>query len=131
MDTEVTTEHLDNLGTAARRLMRRLMMIGENRVELAQVELEEERHRLFRSIVLGGTIIALGLLAGVAFTLLITVIFWGPNAVVALSVLTLVYAAGAGVAFARIKMLFKDWKSFPATIDQLKKDRLCLEKELT
>lgn len=58
---------------ASKRFARRLLTIAENRFELLMVEVQEERTRLLRSILLALGVAALGLLAGVAFTGVIVV----------------------------------------------------------
>ncbi len=60
----------------SKRFARRLLTIGENRFELLMVEVQEERERLLRAILLALGVAAFGLLAGVALTGAIVVLFW-------------------------------------------------------
>ena len=53
---------------ASKRLVRRLLTIGENRFELLMVEAQEERERLLQAIRLALAVAVFGLLAGVALT---------------------------------------------------------------
>jgi uncharacterized membrane protein YqjE len=126
-------------GTASRgqlvelsqRLARRLLAIGENRFELLMVEVQEERERLLHAIVLALGVSALGLLAGMALTGAIVVLLWELSRVAALLVLTGLYGAAAACLYRRLTRLLRDWQNLPATLDQLRKDRACLEKHLT
>ena len=115
---------------AAQRFGRRLLTIGENRIELFSVELQEERERLFRALFLLMGMAAFGLLAALSISGVIVVLLWPYSPLVAFLVLTFLYLAGALVFFWRFKLLLRDWKSFSATIDQLRKDRECLERSV-
>ena len=116
---------------ASKRFARRLLTIGENRLELLMVEVQEERARLLRAIMLALGVAAFGLLAGVALTGAIVVLLWELSPVAALLVLTGLYGATAVWLYRRLTLLLRDWQNLPATLDQLRKDRACLEKSLT
>lgn len=116
---------------SSKRFARRLITIGEGRFELLLVEVKEERDRLLRAILLALGVAALGLLAGVAFTAVIVVLFWDLSRVAALLVLTSVYGMAAALLYGQLTRLLRDWRNFPCTLDQLRKDRACLEKHLT
>ena len=115
----------------SKRFARRLLTIGENRFELLMVEVQEERERLLRAILLALGGAAFALLAGVALTGAIVVLLWELSRVAALLVLTGLYGVTAVCLYRRLTLLLRDWQSLPATLDQLGKDRACLEKNLT
>ena len=115
----------------SKRFARRLLTIGENRFELLMVEVQEERERLLHAILLALGVAALGLLAGVALTGAIVVLLWELSRVAALLALTGLYGAAAVCLYRRLTRLLRDWQNLPATLDQLRKDRACLEKNLT
>ena len=115
------------IAASSRRLARRLVTIGENRLELLMVELQEERERFVRAILLALGVAAFGLLTGTALTGLIVVTFRGSSPVAVLGMLTLLYAAAAVWFYWRLDRLMRDWKSFSATLDQLKKDAALLK----
>jgi len=115
----------------SKRVVRRLLTIGENRFELLMVEVQEERERLLRAILLALGVAAFGLLAGVALTGAIVVLLWELSRVAALLVLTGLYGATAVWLYRRLTRLLRDWQNLPATLDQLRKDRACLEQNLT
>lgn len=116
---------------AWKRFARRLLSVGENRLELLMVEVQEERERLLRAILLALAVAAFGLLAAVTLTAAIVVLLWAVSPVAALLVLTGLYGAAAVVLYRRLTRLLRDWQNLPATRDQLRKDRACLEAHLT
>ncbi len=116
---------------ASKRVGRRLLAMGENRFELLMVEVQEERERLLRAILLALGVAAFGLLAGVVLTATVVVALWELSRMAALLVLTLLYGAGAFSFYLRLLRLLHDWQNLPATRDQLRKDRQCLEELLT
>lgn len=111
-----------------KRILRSVGHLAESRVELFLVELHEERLRLFDALLLvaAGVVCALMTLALLTFTLV--VVFW-EHRILVLVLLTLVYAAGAGGSFWTLRHRLRHWQSFTATLDQIKKDRACLEKQ--
>lgn len=115
----------------SKRFARRLLAVGENRFELLMVEVQQERGRLLRAILLALGVAAFGLLTGVALTGSIVVLLWELSRAAALLVLTGLYGAAAVCLYRRLTRLLRDWQNLPATLDQLRKDRACLEKHLT
>lgn len=127
---EQSRVNLGQLVATSKRFARRLLTIGENRFELLMVEVQEERVRLLRAILLALGVAAFGLLAGIALTALIVVLFWDVSPVAVLLALTALYGAAAALFYWRLTVLLRDWQNLPATLDQLRKDRACLEKTL-
>ncbi len=117
-----------HLGDATKRVAQRLLVIVENRLQLLMVEAQEERERALLAVWLGLGAAAFGLLTGVTLTVLIAVALWQHSPVIALLVLALIYMSIAVVFYNRLMRLQKDWQTLPGTLDQLKKDRECLEK---
>lgn len=116
------------LAGASRRVARRALAICENRLELLIVEMEEERGRILRALWLSLAAAAFGLLAGIALTAVLVLALGDHHPVAALLILAALYAAAAAFFFARLRRLQRDWRTLAGTIDQLKKDRECLEK---
>jgi len=119
------------LAETSKRFARRLLAIGENRFELFMVEVREEREGLLRAMLLALGVAAFGLLAGGAVTGAIVVGFWEYSPVAVLLVLTMLYGATAAFLYRRLTVLLRDWQNLSATLDQLRKDRACLETTLT
>lgn len=127
---EPATISLGQFAASARRFVRRLLTIGENRLELLMVEVQEQRERLLHAILLALGIAAFGLLAGVTLTGAVVVLLWEVSPLAVFLALTVLYAAAAVFLYRRLTQLLRDWKSLPATLDQIRKDRECLEKSL-
>ena len=127
---EPATDTFGQFSASSKHFARRLLTIGGNRLELLMVEVQEERERLLRAILLALSVAAFGLLAGVALTGTIVVLFWDFSPVAVLLALTGLYGAAAVFLYWRLTGLLRDWKNLPATLDQLRKDRACLEKSL-
>ena len=127
---EDSTANLGRLAATSKRFARRLLTIGENRLELLAVEVQEERTRLLHAFLLALSVAALGLLAGITLTAAIAVLFWAWSPVAVLLILTGVYGAGGGYLYRRLTRMLGEWQTLPATLDQLRKDRACLEELL-
>jgi len=124
---EQATAHFAETATASKQFVRRLLTIGENRLELLMLEVQEERERLLHAILLALGVAVFSFLAGAALTVAIVVLLWHLSPVAVLLVLTTVYVAFAAFLYRRFAVLQHHWKTFPATLDQLGKDRACLE----
>jgi uncharacterized membrane protein YqjE len=125
---ETTSNNGIHLSDAAKRISQRAFVIVENRLQLLMVEAQEERERVLLAILLGLCAAVFGLLAGMALTAVIAVAFWEYSHVATLLVLAVLYAIAAVVFYGRLVRLQRDWQTLPGTLDQLKKDRECLEK---
>ena len=126
MDT--APDHLTEIGSSTRRIFRHVLAMGENRLELLLLELEEERERFVLAIMLalGATIFAV--LAGVALTVALAVALWNYSPAAAMLAMAVIYLFAGGVLYYRLVKLRKEWQTLPATLDQLKKDRECLDQ---
>lgn len=127
---ETPLDPVPHLVDVSRRLAQRALVICENRIELLMVEIQEERERFLRTVLLALGAAAFVLLTGVGLTAIIAVVFWQQSPVRALMVLTAIYASAAVFLFARLSRLHRDWQMLPGTLDQLRKDRECLDKNL-
>jgi uncharacterized membrane protein YqjE len=127
---EESTVSLRRLAAVAKQFAARLLIIGENRLELLQVEVQEERERLLLAFLLALGVAAFGLLAALTLTAGIVVLFWPYSHLAALMILTGLYGAAGIFLYYKLSRLLRDWQSFSATLDQLRKDRACLEKIL-
>lgn len=93
------------------------------------VEIQEERERARKMIVLAAIGGVLGLLGGITLTAVI-VVAAKPHYLGALAALAILYLCGALGLYFKVARLLHDWESVPGTRDQLQKDRECLEKQL-
>ncbi len=127
---EASTASFSQLATTSKKFVRRLATIGENRLELLAVEVQEERERLLRALLLALGVAAFGLLAGIALTAAIAVLLWAYWPVAVLLILTGIYAAAGIFLYQRLTGLLRNWQTLSASLDQLRKDRECLENLL-
>ena len=127
---EPATGNFRQLSATSKRLARRLLTIGENRLELLTVEVQEERERLLHAFLLALGVAAFGLLAGLTLTAAIVVWLWACSPVAVLLILSVLYGAAGICLYRRLIGLLRDWQTLSATLDQLRKDRACLEKIL-
>ena len=95
------------------------------------VEVQEERERLLRAILLALGVAVFGFLAGAALTVALVVLLWALSPVVVLLTLAALYSLTAVLFYRYFASLQRNWETFPATLDQLRKDRACLENCLT
>jgi uncharacterized membrane protein YqjE len=127
---EESTVSFNQVAASSKDLARRLLTIGENRLELLTVEVQEERERLLHALLLALGVAAFGLLAGMTLTAAIVLLLWTYSHAAVLLALTVLYGA-AGVCLCRqLSRLLRDWETLSDTLDQLQKDRACLEKVL-
>jgi uncharacterized membrane protein YqjE len=115
------------LAAAANDVARRLLSVDENRLELLIVDGQEERDRFLHAMRVALGVAAFGLLAGVALTGAILVLFWELSRVAALLVLASLYGVMAAGLYQQLLLLLRDWQDLPATLDQSRKDRACHE----
>jgi uncharacterized membrane protein YqjE len=109
---------------------RQLLVMAENRVELLMVEVQEERERLLRAILLALGVAVFGFLAGAALTVALVVMLWSLSPIAVLLTLAILYCATAIFLYRHFILLQRSWETLPATLDQLRKDRACLENYL-
>jgi len=127
---ETATVSFKQLAANSKQLARRLLTIGENRLELLAVEVQEGRERLLHAFLLALGVAAFGLLAGLTLTAAIVVCLWAYCPVAVLLTLTLLYGAAGACLYRRLTGLMRNWQTLSASLDQLRKDRVCLEKTL-
>lgn len=117
------------LAARSRRLARRLLAIGENRLALLTVEIQEEGGRLLFAFALALGMAAFGLMACITLTAAIVVLLWDHFPVAVLLALTVVYGACGSLLARKLTGLQRDWQMLSASLEQLRKDRGCLEEE--
>lgn len=127
---ETPVGNIERLAGTVKRLLGRLLAIGGNRLELLLLEVQEERDRMLRAFFLAMTAAVLGLLAGVTLTVAVAVFFWQKSPLMALLALAALYAAGCAGVWLAYRRLQRDWRTLPGTIEQLRKDRECMEQKL-
>jgi uncharacterized membrane protein YqjE len=127
---ETSTAGFKQLAASSKQFARRLLTIGENRLELLAVEVQEEREHLLRTLFLAFGAAVFGLLAGLALTAAITIWLWAWSPVAVLLSLAGVYGIAGICFYRRVIAMAGNWQMLSATLGQIQKDRECLEKIL-
>lgn len=109
----------------------RLLTIGENRIELLAVEVQEERKSLLRAFLLALVVACFGMLTGVAITATLVILFWPVSPWGILLGLSILYGSIGIFLFLRLNAVLNEWQALPSTLDQLHKDRLHIESVLS
>ncbi len=120
---------LEQLAAHSKDYARLLLTIGENRVELLAVELQEEFRRVLRMIMLMLGVAVFGLLAGITLTAALVLVMNYPPAAVLLY-MTGIYIVAAAILYWRLTRLLANWEFLAASISQLRKDCQCSETSI-
>jgi uncharacterized membrane protein YqjE len=97
-----------------------------NRAELFMVEVEEENQRLLLLIIGGATVLFMGFMTLMLLTATLIFIFPADDRLYAAGGFAILYAAGTGVAFWKVRGLMKR-EAFSETLGQFKKDKAWLD----
>jgi uncharacterized membrane protein YqjE len=127
---ETATVRFKQLSATSKSFARRLLTIGENRLELLMVEVQEGREGLLHAVLLALGVAVFGLLACLTLTAAIVVWLWPRSPVAVLLTLTGLYGIAAVWLYRRLTAGLRSWQAFSASLDQFRKDRACLEKIL-
>jgi uncharacterized membrane protein YqjE len=111
-----------------RRLGRAALAILENRAEILLVEFEEERCRAVRALVLVVGAAVLGLMAVLFGTLAVVMACEPASRLRVLAGFSLLYLGATAVVLWKLRTEMREWRSFSATLAELKKDKACLEE---
>jgi uncharacterized membrane protein YqjE len=121
---------LSDIKTVSKRMAQRALDMGENRLQLLLLEVEEERERLLQAMLVALGVAAFGLLAGVALTISVLLLFWNWSPLLAMASLTIIYAAIALCFLMRLTRLRREWEAFSGSLSQLREDCSCLAEIL-
>ncbi|TDO16505.1 MULTISPECIES: phage holin family protein [Halomonas] len=117
----------ERLFTATQRLIVSLLAIGETRLRLAVVEIEEERARLVTLSILAGLALVLVLLGIGTLTALVVVIFWETHRLMAIGVSGLVLLSLGLILILWIMRLARRRILLASTLKHLATDRELME----
>lgn len=116
------------LGTAIRGVAQRLMIIGENRLELLTIEVQEERERLLHAFLYALAVAGCGMLAGMTVTAAVVIGLWAWSPVAVLVLLSVLYGVAGAVLLRRLTGVLHDGQAFSGSLGQLRKDWECLAR---
>ena len=119
--------HTESLLESLRGLAKTFVALVQTRIEIFASEIDEERARLARILVLGVVAAFCVGLALVLLVLLVVVVFWDGNRLLAIGVIAGLFAIGALAALVSLRKAVRQRPKFlSATLAELRKD----EKEL-
>lgn len=111
------------VGAAWQRLLSRGGTLLQSRLELAAIELGEERQRLQTLLLLGLVAVLFGLLAMGSLTALLVILFWDLGHWQVLTALTLLYVGVAAYCVYRLRAALRNAPApFAATRAEFAKD---------
>lgn len=115
------------LFVSIRRLAETLLAVASNRLELAAVELGEEKHRLANALMWAIVFVFLAMMTVVMATVTVLFVF-RDNALLVLVGFCLLYLAASAAVFILLRRHLKNWPlPFAHTLAEIKKDRECLQ----
>jgi uncharacterized membrane protein YqjE len=120
-------ERGDGIFASLMRLTKTVLAIAQNRLDLLLVELQEEGWRFFDALLLTGAVLIFGLMTLMVPTIAIIVLCVKADRLDLLAALVLLYLAATVICIWRLRTRLKNWAPFSATLDELKKDKACLD----
>ena len=121
--------HTESLLESLRGLAKTFIALVQTRIEIFASEVDEERTRVGRILVLAVVALFCLGLALVLGVLLIVVLFWDNNRLLALCVLTGAFALGGVGALLALRSAIRNRPKFlSATLAELRKDQKGLER---
>lgn len=124
-----TSEAKSGVWTSLKCILDTLLATAQNRVALLAVELQEEKRRVVEAMLCAAAVAAFGMMTLTLVTFTVVVLFWENGRLPALAILSAVFFVGTVLAWRTLQSQIKGRKTFAATLDELKKDRACLETE--
>jgi uncharacterized membrane protein YqjE len=112
-----------------KRLLRTVLAIAQNRLELFLVELQEEWWRFFDTLLLAGVVLILLLMTLMVATATVVFLCVRAGRLDLLIGLILLYLVATIVSFWRLRTRLRKWAPFSATLAELKKDYACLDEK--
>ena len=121
-----STVSFSPLTAASKNVARQLLILGENRIYLLTVEIQQERERLVLVLLFGFAIATCCLLAGIALSAAVVTLLWAFHPVAALLGLAAIYGIAGILFYRRMASLLNDWRTLSASLEQFRKDTQCL-----
>ena len=122
--------HTESLLESLRSLAKTFVALVQTRIEIFASEVDEERARVERIVVLALSAMFCMGLAIVLIVLLVAVVFWESNRLLAIGVLAALFMlAGLGLLLALRSVVRQRPKFLAATLAELRKDEKELERK--
>ncbi|AEG69906.1 MULTISPECIES: phage holin family protein [Ralstonia solanacearum species complex] len=125
----MTDDHSPKLLASLKTLAGTVVSMAQTRLELASVELAEEKERLLGAAFLGMLAVSLIGLAIMTLTALIAILFWDTYRWQSLAVMAALYGLGAAACLWKVRASLRNAPPlFEATLAELDKDREILRR---
>jgi uncharacterized membrane protein YqjE len=121
--------HSQGLFASLKGLLKTVIAIAHNRLELLLVEAQEERWRFFEALLLAGMVLVFALITLMVVTLTLVVVCLLAHQLAVVVALILGCLLATLACYWRLRSRLKNWKPFAATLEELKKDKACLEEK--
>ncbi len=112
-----------------KRILDTVLAAAQNRIELFAVELQEEKRQLVEALLCAAAFAAFAMMTLSLVTFTIVVLCWENGRLIALAVLIVLHLAGTALAWRSLQARLKSKSAFADTIEEIKKDRACLETD--
>lgn len=129
MDEQEQEENQPRLPETLRRLGAAILAVLQNRLELLVVELHEHRIHLFEALLMLLALVGLGFFTLMLLTAGVIVLVWHYFEVWGLFILCGISLIATVLVGWRLQLRLNNWPLFSGTMEQLKKDRECLENK--
>lgn len=110
------------------RLIRTVLTVAQNRLELLLVEFREQRWQFLNALLLAVLVLLLAAMTLLTATVLIVVVCVKAGRLDLVLGLTAVYLVATVVGGCRLRKRLKNWAPFSATLAELKKDKACWDE---
>ncbi len=110
-------------------ILKTVVAIGENRLELLLVEVEEERWRIFNAMLLAGLVLVLAGMTLMVATIAIVVACLNAGRIDCVVGLAVFYLIVTIISFWLLRRRLKEKAPFAATLGELRKDKACWEEK--
>jgi uncharacterized membrane protein YqjE len=132
MDTTDTPARNESPGVLEtfHRLVATILAVLQNRLELLAVELQEERLRLCKALLLTAAVVALGFVTAALAAFALAILAWDKYGVLGVAALSGLGLTSTFLAYWRLRVHLMNWPLFSSTLAEMKKDRACLESKI-
>jgi uncharacterized membrane protein YqjE len=119
--------HPAGLAQVLRRIGETVLLLIQNRLELAAVELGEEKYRIIEALFWFSAFVFSVFMAAILVTFGLIYWLWDKAGGWGIALFCVLYALGAAGAGIKLKQHLQSWPlPFAQTLAEIKKDQLCL-----
>ncbi|HAM71408.1 MAG TPA: hypothetical protein DCM86_07170 [Verrucomicrobiales bacterium] len=127
---ETPSDTVGELAASGKRLSRSLLALLGNRLELFGIEVQEARQSMLRLLLIALGVAACALLSDMALSAAVVLWCWNLSPVCVLTGVALAHALLGLWLYRKLAHGLQHWEALPETLEQLRKDRQCLDQSL-